>query len=174
MILDRASRVSVTWDQGDQIAVPALQGALINIITESSFDARPDLGKPETHHLPGLTEKTFNSILLGQLPVWLAPFGTVQCYRDLGFDAFDDLIDHGYDLEPDPEKRILKVTDEILRLCDTFSGPDLQTMFDQNHARFQKNLDVFRSWNHNHSRDLPKWQKWIEDWKQSNISKQNR
>jgi hypothetical protein len=169
MILDRASRVSVTWDQGDQIDIPALQGALINVITESSFDSKPGTIKPETHHLPGLTEKTFKSILLGQLPIWLAPVHTVQCYRDLGFDAFDDIVNHEYDTEPNPEKRIQKVADEILRLCNAFSKPNLQTMFDKNRSRFQKNLDVFRSWNHNHARDLPKWQKWSSRWKRLNF-----
>ena len=165
MVLDKKD---VTWSQGHDINLSALRGAAFNVITESSYEKNPNRGTLETHHLPGLTEKTFKSILLGQFPIFVAPAKTVQCYRDLGFDAFDDVIDHRYDLEPDPEKRLLMIADQIDR-CVRYSLPDLQILSDRNRDRFQRNLDRFRWFSNNHLADLPKWQEWLEDWKNQKI-----
>jgi hypothetical protein len=163
MVLDKKD---ITWDQGHAIDFPALQGAAFNVITESSYERDPTTRFFETHHLPGLTEKTFKSILLAQFPIFVAPMNTVQCYRDLGFDAFDDVVDHGYDLEPDPEKRLILIAEQIRRCCD-YSLSYLQNLAHQNIGRFQKNLDRFRWFAGNHQYDLPKWQKWLSDWKES-------
>ena len=163
MVLDKKD---VTWSQGHDIDLPALQGAGFNIITESSYERRPGSETFDTHHLPGLTEKTFKSILLAQFPIFVAPANTVQCYRDLGFDAFDDIVDHHYDLEYNPEKRLSMIADQINR-CTRYSLSDLQALSDQNRDRFQKNLDRFRWLANNHLVDLPKWQEWFDSWKKS-------
>ena len=165
MVLDKKD---VTWSQGHVIDLPALQGAAFNIITESSYEKRPGSDRFETHHLPGLTEKTFKTILLSQFPIFVAPANTVRCYRDLGFDAFDDIIDHSYDLELDPRKRLSMIADQI-DLCVRYSLSDLQRLSDQNRDRFQKNLDRFRWFANNHQADLPKWQEWLDRWKDQKI-----
>lgn len=157
---------SITWTQGHDINLPALKGAALNVVTESCYEKKPGDEHLETHHLPGLTEKTFKSILLSQFPIFVAPMNTVQCYRDLGFDAFDDVIDHSYDLEPDPVKRLSVIAAQIEKFCQ-IGLPELQILFDQNRERFQRNIDRFRWFAHNHMADLPKWQKWLDDWKRA-------
>jgi hypothetical protein len=46
-----------------------------------------------------LTEKTFKVFAWHQLPIFVATPGHVAVVRSLGFDLFDDIIDHSYDTE---------------------------------------------------------------------------
>ena len=81
----------------------------VNLISETYFEY------DEIH----ITEKSFRSFYYYQLPVFIASYQHVQHMRKTWeFDFFDDLIDHSYDLEPDHEKRLIMVADEIKRLHD--------------------------------------------------------
>lgn len=60
---------------------------------------------------PHLTEKNFQSLWGRNMPLYIAPAGTVSWMRDRGFDMFDDVIDHGYDSISNPVERILAVFD---------------------------------------------------------------
>lgn len=44
-----------------------------------------------------LTEKTFKVFAWHQIPIFVATPGHVKVVRELGFDLFDDIIDHSYD-----------------------------------------------------------------------------
>ena len=90
-----------------------------------------------------------------QIPVWLAPYLSVDCYRELGFDVFDDLVDHSYDLEPDPVQRIKLVADQVEILCGLTNLDDLRQ---QLLPRFLKNINTMKSLS-DHSLELPQWQK---------------
>ena len=52
-----------------------------------------------------------------QFPLWYAVPGTVSKLRDAGFDLFDDLIDHSYDDEGNPDIRMNKVVAELQKFC---------------------------------------------------------
>jgi len=52
-----------------------------------------------------LSEKTFKAFAWHQIPLWHASPGTVQLVRDLGFDVFDDIIDHSYDSLPYEQRK---------------------------------------------------------------------
>jgi hypothetical protein len=43
-----------------------------------------------------LTEKTFKAFAWHQIPIFVATSGHVQVVRELGFDMFDDILDHSY------------------------------------------------------------------------------
>jgi glutaredoxin len=76
----------------------------LNIVTEARCD---DIGY--------LTEKTYKPIRAGQLFLMQGPPGTVSYLRSIGFDTFDDLLDHDkYDHEPNWQKR----TDLMLSVLD--------------------------------------------------------
>ena len=60
---------------------------------------------------PHLTEKNFQSMWGRNIPLYIAPAGTVAWMRDHGFDMFDDVIDHSYDSIANPVERILAVFD---------------------------------------------------------------
>jgi hypothetical protein len=48
-------------------------------------------------HSQFITEKTFKAFALRQVPIWFATPGLVKEIRNLGFDMFDDIVDHSYD-----------------------------------------------------------------------------
>jgi hypothetical protein len=58
---------------------------------------------------PHLSEKNFQSILGRNMPLYLAPQGTVAWMRNHGFDMFDDVINHDYDNIVGTVERIVAV-----------------------------------------------------------------
>ena len=64
-----------------------------------------------------ITEKSYKVFSWYQFPVWYSVPGLVGKLRDAGFDLFDDIIDHSYDLEPDLWIRMSMVVQEIEKLC---------------------------------------------------------
>lgn len=135
----------------------------VNVITESCYEPDPNNKSLTNHFLPCLTEKTFKSILLGQLPIWLAPMGTVKCVRELGFDVFDDVIDHSYDLEVDPIRRIDLVVKEVSRVS-ALTLQELDQMRSARIDRFKSNFDRLDYLAFNHLAELPIWQKRLARW----------
>ena len=76
--------------------------AYFNIVLETHFDADGSGGT-------FLTEKTFKPIKNAQPFVLVAPPGSLQCLRDLGYRTFDSVLDNSYDLETNNTQRWLKV-----------------------------------------------------------------
>ena len=128
-----------------------IQGALFNIVTESAYELT------DGHFTPGMTEKTFKAIALGQIPIFVAPFNTVACYRNLGFDMFDDIIDHSYDQEPDPRLRIIKIIDQVERICQ-LSLDELVDLKKQLKSRFINNLENLKSYD-SYDHEFPQWRR---------------
>ena len=69
------------------------------------------------------TEKPLNSFLSLQFPIIFGYKGIVEYYRTLGFDMFDDIIDHSYDdmtgtihIDGDVMNKAKVIADELLRL----------------------------------------------------------
>lgn len=148
--------VELTWIEQRDIKLPALADALYNAITETAYEPQPGASLI-THHRPGMTEKSYKCFALYQIPIWLAPYRAVACYRDLGFDVFDDVIDHAYDLEPDPVKRIGMVADQIERVCQQ-SREQLVQLKLQLQPRFEHNWQRVLHYAHNFNTELPQWQ----------------
>ena len=103
--------------------------AVINVVLESAIDAQASIMHPELTYKNGwstnfFTEKTAKMFNCKQLPLFVAPFGYVARLRELGFDVFDDIIDHNYDTVPENDARICMVVDELKRLIqkDTFES----------------------------------------------------
>lgn len=68
-----------------------------------------------------ITEKTFKAFALKQIPLWWAVPGLVNEVRNLGFDLFDDLIDHTYDQIDNEDKRLVALIDQIKLLDNKYS-----------------------------------------------------
>ena len=142
----------ITWEEQRNIAMPALTGALFNVICETAYES--DTTQLVHHHRPGMTEKSYKCFALFQIPVWLAPYRAVACYRELGFDVFDDIVDHGYDLEPDPIKRIDMVADQIENIVRLDQLAELKTNLT---PRFEKNWQRLQHYAHNFNTEMPQW-----------------
>lgn len=121
--------------------------SIINVVSESSFN------KFKSKILNGLdyrigwsrfffTEKTAKFINCNQLPLFMAPHGYVGRLRELGFDVFDDIINHDYDFEIDPDVRIEMISDELERLTQNIDSiinqKDLENRFRMNRFILEK------------------------------------
>ena len=148
---------NVTWTEQRSLNMPELTNALLNVITETAYEPLPNSNQLVNHHRPGMTEKSYKCFALFQLPIWLAPYKAVSCYRQLGFDVFDDIIDHAYDLEVDPAKRIGLVAQQIQNFCQ-LSLDHIVELKVKLIPRFEKNWQVLNSYAHNFDAEVPQWQ----------------
>ena len=147
-------QTEITWEEQRNITMPALTGALFNIICETAYEPEPGITQLTHHHSPGMTEKSYKCFALFQIPVWLAPYRAVACYRELGFDVFDDIVDHSYDLESDPVKRIRLIANQIENLVKLNQLTEIKTKLI---PRFEKNWQQLKYYAHNFSTELPQW-----------------
>ena len=86
------------------------KNAYINIVTESQY---------EFENLVHITEKTVQPFYYSQIPIFVsAPLTIKNLKKYYDFDFFDDFINHSYDNETNPEKRMLMIVDEIKRLSE--------------------------------------------------------
>ncbi len=78
--------------------------ALINVVCETTED---------DHHPINLSEKTFKAFAWHQIPIWHSINGTVAEVKKLGFDLFEDIINHSYDLETNYDMRLELLMTEL-------------------------------------------------------------
>jgi hypothetical protein len=83
----------------------------VNIIVESSSQTDSN-----SWHSIFVTEKTFKAFGMLQLPIWWSVPGVVDCVRTMGFDVFDDIIDHSYDQEFNEDQRLGMLIKQLKRL----------------------------------------------------------
>jgi hypothetical protein len=100
----------------------------VSLITEPSFYERETLK----------TEKTIMSMYGGTLPIWVGGWRIPQSLRDLGFDVFDDIIDHSYESMSDPYDRAYYAVRKNLDLLRDFTAA--KDFIERNHDRFQHNI----------------------------------
>jgi len=102
----------------------------VSLITEPCFYER------ETF----MTEKTIMALYGGTLPIWIGGWGIPDSMRQLGFDVFDDIVDHGYQHLADPWDRAYWAIEKNLHLLkDT---KITQEFMKNNHPRLQHNIDL--------------------------------
>jgi hypothetical protein len=80
--------------------------SLIELVNETTFFNRGIF----------VTEKFLNSVYGYNLPILFSTPGTVEYLRQNGFDMFDDVLDHSYDLIQDPVQRIFSAIQSNKRL----------------------------------------------------------
>jgi len=115
------------------------------IVTETSFYNDPP-GPDQPYNDLFITEKTYKPFFMGHPFVVLGHPGTIKRVRDKGFDVFDDIIDHKYDLEYNHDIRFKLAMMEIRRLCDielTVWEHNRRSIMDrllENHVKYTKDL----------------------------------
>ena len=109
------------------------ENSFVEIVSESSFDA------------PGymLTEKTMHAFYGCNFPIMMSGRGSVQHLRDVGFDMFDDIVDHGYNTIDNPIDRIAQAIDANERLLT--DGDYVKLLWQENRHRFIKNVEVAKN-----------------------------
>ena len=106
---------------------PAYKDSYLNVVTENSYE--------ETF----LSEKTFKPLAAGQLFLIFGGTGTIQFLRDIGFDVFDDYLDHSYDIEPDWITR----AEKIASVLDTWFAADHEKIWAETYHRRLSNSKKF-------------------------------
>jgi hypothetical protein len=122
---------------------PMYQNSFVEIVSESSFTAPSYM----------LTEKTAHSFFGCNFPIILSGCGAVAHLRDVGFDMFDDVVDHGYDQIKNPFDRILGAIDANHRLLT--DGDHAKQTWLACKDRFENNIKIFRNmfdWYENRTR----------------------
>jgi hypothetical protein len=89
--------------------------SLVNVVTETNeFDSDNIM----------LSEKTFKAFAWHQIPIFNATKGHVDKVRSLGFDLFDDIIDHSYDTVTNSHIQKLKILNEVTKFLKKYSTID--------------------------------------------------
>lgn len=83
-----------------------------------------------------ITEKFLHSINGSNLPIIVSSPGYVSKLREIGFDVFDDIVNHDYDNIIDPYQRIEKCINDNIELITTNKASKL---YNNNLSRFRKN-----------------------------------
>ena len=73
-----------------------------------------------------LSEKTFKHFAWHQIPIFNASRGHVEAVRSLGFDLFDDIIDHSYDFANNSHLHKLKILNVIAKFLKEY--PTLESV----------------------------------------------
>jgi len=110
----------------------------VNFVMETSYENSVSL---HTWNVPFITEKSMKPFAWGQIPIFLNCADSLQKIRDFGFDLFDDIIDHGYDNEPDPMTRIKLCVDQLEKIC-RWSLEDCRKFKQDNMQRFENNRKI--------------------------------
>lgn len=105
----------------------------ISLITEPAFYERETI----------ITEKTIMAIYSGTIPIWVGGWKIPDYMRNLGFDVFDDLVDHSYQSLDNPWDRCFYAIQQNLGLLN--NKDQLVNFIKTNAARFQHNLDLLKT-----------------------------
>ena len=116
---------------------PVFHSCLFNLVVESSSQTDPGIWRSVF-----ITEKTFKAFGLRQIPIWFAVPGLVSEVRKLGFDMFDDIVDHNYDQVVDEQQRFAQIFDQIQRLNHSMDLSQCQQLRDNIHDRLNNNFNV--------------------------------
>jgi hypothetical protein len=121
---------------------PRVCSAFVHLVMETSYDY-PYAQQGASWLVPLLSEKSFKPLVFGQIPLFLCHGDQLKYLREMDFDLFDDVIDHSYDLEPDPARRITLVVDQLEKICKQWSLDQMQRFKSDNMARFSHNRNRF-------------------------------
>ena len=74
------------------------------------------------------------------LPIWVGGWQIPESLRKLGFDVFDDIIDHSYENLNDPWDRAFYAVGKNLDLLKDFDR--VNKFISNNISRFQRNIEL--------------------------------
>ena len=101
----------------------------ISLITEPTYIEKEAL----------ISEKTIMSIYGGNIPIWVGGWRCADSMQRLGFDVFDDIVDHSYQTLEDPLRRVRNSITLNKKLLSNF---EITTSIIK---RLQHNLDLMTS-----------------------------
>ena len=136
LIIDGPLIRNSTDNREHDVTSPLIRNCAVNIIAESGEQLLNNTWKGHF-----ITEKTFKAFALMQFPIWMAVPGLVAQIRNLGFDLFDDIIDHSYDNIKDFDQRLDAVVQQAMRLSK-IDLVSLRNTFEQRLAANYQQIEV--------------------------------
>lgn len=115
--------------------------AFSNVVFETSYEY--DVIGRSGWNVPFLTEKSAKPFSWGQVPIFVTYQHTINYIRELGFDMFDDIIDHSYDSEYDSYLRIKLAINQLEKICNR-SLEYWQSYKKENIIRFESNKNIMK------------------------------
>jgi len=128
----RCGHVSNAENYVGLLQTTIFEPSCVSLITEPTFYEREIF----------MTEKTIMSIYSGTLPIWVGGWCIPNSLRQLGFDVFDDIVDHSYESMADPWDRAYYAVEKNLHLLKDTNIT--QEFIKNNHARLQHNVDLIK------------------------------
>jgi hypothetical protein len=86
------------------------------------------------------SEKEYQCFYGRNFFVYFNSFGSIEWLRKWGFDVFDDVVNHDYDLIEDPSERMIRAIDDNIHLLD--GSADLDQLWKDREERFNQNCLV--------------------------------
>lgn len=105
-----------TKNQIHDVPVELHKNSYFYIVTETKYNTQPELH---------ISEKIFKPILCLQPFIAVANPLVIDYLRRIGYDVFDDIMDHTYDTIVDNSKRMVLIKKEITRLSKINDWPDI-------------------------------------------------
>lgn len=97
-----------------------------------------------TAHKPNFSEKTFRAIMQGHPIILIGAANSINMLRELGFDMYDDIIDHSYDnIHYCPYTRQLKAFECIDKIA-SYSLNELLAIKKELRKRRVKNIENYK------------------------------
>ena len=127
----------------DQIPFKNFDSSLEQAIADSKVSLVVETMSLSDHEM-FLTEKTFRALLMPRpfcLYVTGQQAGAVEYLRQVGFDVYDDIVDHSYDSISDPIQRLLAILEQIEKFRSFDYTLDILNDFD---SRAWKNLQIIK------------------------------
>jgi len=125
-------------DKNSNMFVSSYLNSYFNIIHETYY-------YKTDQYTTFLTEKTFKAIMFFQPFIIVGQPNSIELLRELGFDVFDDYIDHGYDTLEFFIDRIYYVQSEITRLCNISLNEWTEILY-KIYPRLLKNFNLFNDY----------------------------
>jgi|688.fasta_scaffold179381_3 hypothetical protein len=96
-----------------QHGVPGYQmfGSLLHLVNETNDFSNTNVQ---------LSEKSFKVFAWHQIPIFMASPKQVETIRNIGFDMFDDIIDHSYDFAPNLDLHDTKVLNIVAKFLKAY------------------------------------------------------
>ena len=123
---------------------PEMYRTVFNLVLESNaapelYSQTPLIETTSDRHF--LTEKTIKAFVLGQIPIILSLPGFVNELRTLGFDMFDDVVNHDYDDIIDIQARVEAIANRISKVA-RITIPAWNSYLIKNMPRLIKNYQL--------------------------------
>jgi hypothetical protein len=111
--------------------IPLYENAIVEIVTETTA----------LENTAQLTEKFVHCVIGRCFPIIIGTVRNVELYRNMGYDMFDDIIDHSYDFEPNPFYRMKMAIDSNIEIL---TNKDLAfSFYEANKKRLDANVENY-------------------------------